>query len=1091
MKKMYFCVVLVLTILLVPCAILTNSMNPTNMEPTMEMTNEAKLVSASEREPGPLVTNVISNPSFEEVESNGVPNDWSWGCSTYKEINASYTDDTNSGSYSARIRGLGTTQISSDAYLRRYTTSQPYPYLDQGIELDMYWKVVSNPDISDYAQCYFTFRIYDGSSNYYMNYYVSYNQFFNPSNSSNTANFLMNNTMGDWHNFNHNITADYEEAFAPVTPTTRFYRMDYHATSIVSPTGMTELLVDDISLTNYTSYEFLSQNGNFEAGDESYWSYTGRDSPGYIYSSTDSTDGQFSLNLTTQSVHDGSYGYAYVSRYFSYPQGYYAGSNSHLQIEFDWKYSDVSGGGTDQEAYFQIYQYNDTSGSWRWLRWHLGRDKDSNPQSNSTNNIYFNASQFGSRDVWEHFSLDLCEVYDNLDLQNIAMTHFNIYVELGDSANSSITLLIDDFKLITYPNGDPGFEQDWRDGSSSYVTSWSNYEGAIDDITRTTDSHLGDYALNFTLENNEWAGLARYDVWLSIDSATYTDFWWRLDDFTSTTGSLAYVRLYFEGGYNLRYYFASDASYNPTNDSNDAYYFLENINQTGSWFNLQRNITHDLNSTFGVHLWNLTAIYLQAYADTGSDVSIIFDDMNFIDMEAPSIDSITSLPVAPMYYEPTIIRSQATDNRAGVMSVEVYYSIGTGWISSEAELIGDYYEATIPAQAFGSIVEYYVNATDWCGQIAIDDNSSSYYSFTPGDDIDPLIDFNSPYSGIQIVGDVLLNISAVDAGSGIDYVEFLYGAISIETVSENVSGVYTYLWDSRTAPNGTHTIYAVAHDIVGLTTTVTIELDIQNDLAAPMLSEILLNPTTPLYDQDVFVSVAATDVSSVVNTTLHYKIGEGTWESIPMVQSGALYTSTIPAADWGTEVSYYVTSYDVFDQVESIGSELAPLTYIVSDNVNPLLGVSGPSIGTPVTGTVQLLVSATDAGSGIDNVRFYVDGVLVETLTTSPYTIAWDTLAYENGNHTLAFVTVDNAGNEVLTEIAYEVENPLGFDAIADGLNNFMTQYGFFVGAATVIGGFGAMKILMNRRASGKAGASKRSTKKSTKKTKKKSKPKK
>jgi hypothetical protein len=60
--------------------------------------------------------------------------------------------------------------------------------------------------------------------------------------------------------------------------------------------------------------------------------------------------------------------------------------------------------------------------------------------------------------------------------------------------------------------------------------------------------------------------------------------------------------------------------------------------------------------------------------------------------------------------------------------------------------------------------------------------------------------------------------------------------------------------------------------------------------------------------------------------------------------------------------------------------------------------ITNPSNGATVSGTVNITTSTTGA---IDEVRFYIDGALKYTDTTSPYSWSWDTTTYSEGSHTI------------------------------------------------------------------------------------------
>jgi hypothetical protein len=70
---------------------------------------------------------------------------------------------------------------------------------------------------------------------------------------------------------------------------------------------------------------------------------------------------------------------------------------------------------------------------------------------------------------------------------------------------------------------------------------------------------------------------------------------------------------------------------------------------------------------------------------------------------------------------------------------------------------------------------------------------------------------------------------------------------------------------------------------------------------------------------------------------------------------------------------------------------------------------------TVVSGTVPFSATATDAGSGVAQVEFFVDGISIGTDLPdgdSDYTAPLDTTQFADGPHTLTATARDNAGNE-------------------------------------------------------------------------------
>ncbi len=81
-----------------------------------------------------------------------------------------------------------------------------------------------------------------------------------------------------------------------------------------------------------------------------------------------------------------------------------------------------------------------------------------------------------------------------------------------------------------------------------------------------------------------------------------------------------------------------------------------------------------------------------------------------------------------------------------------------------------------------------------------------------------------------------------------------------------------------------------------------------------------------------------------------------------------------------------------------------------TDRVAPAVSITSPAAGAAVTGPVTVTADATDT-VGVTKVEFLVDGRLLATDTTAPYSAAWDTAAAANGAHTLLAKAYDSAGN--------------------------------------------------------------------------------
>ncbi len=76
----------------------------------------------------------------------------------------------------------------------------------------------------------------------------------------------------------------------------------------------------------------------------------------------------------------------------------------------------------------------------------------------------------------------------------------------------------------------------------------------------------------------------------------------------------------------------------------------------------------------------------------------------------------------------------------------------------------------------------------------------------------------------------------------------------------------------------------------------------------------------------------------------------------------------------------------------------------------PTVSITEPSAGTKLRGLISVAATAAD-NVGVSAVRFMVDGKLITTDTTPPFTTTWDTKPWGKGTHALTAEATDAAGN--------------------------------------------------------------------------------
>jgi hypothetical protein len=93
-----------------------------------------------------------------------------------------------------------------------------------------------------------------------------------------------------------------------------------------------------------------------------------------------------------------------------------------------------------------------------------------------------------------------------------------------------------------------------------------------------------------------------------------------------------------------------------------------------------------------------------------------------------------------------------------------------------------------------------------------------------------------------------------------------------------------------------------------------------------------------------------------------------------------------------------------------------------SDTTPPSVALTTPADGSTVSGSVQLAATASD-DVGVVKVEFLVNGSLVATDTSAPYTATWDSATALNGKAQLAARAWDAAGNTTSFTVKVSVQN--------------------------------------------------------------------
>lgn len=86
--------------------------------------------------------------------------------------------------------------------------------------------------------------------------------------------------------------------------------------------------------------------------------------------------------------------------------------------------------------------------------------------------------------------------------------------------------------------------------------------------------------------------------------------------------------------------------------------------------------------------------------------------------------------------------------------------------------------------------------------------------------------------------------------------------------------------------------------------------------------------------------------------------------------------------------------------------------------------ITTPTFGTTTWGSVPLSAT-TSGGAGIDRVEYTVNGAVVGTATTAPYSVTWDSTTVPDGDHLITATAYDVAGTSAEDAVGVRVANAL------------------------------------------------------------------
>jgi len=138
---------------------------------------------------------------------------------------------------------------------------------------------------------------------------------------------------------------------------------------------------------------------------------------------------------------------------------------------------------------------------------------------------------------------------------------------------------------------------------------------------------------------------------------------------------------------------------------------------------------------------------------------------------------------------------------------------------------------------------------------------------------------------------------------------------------------------------------------------------------------------------------------------------DGTIQQVSFFANGALIGTDAASpfsVAWSPAPGSYTLTAVATDDHYGTGTSSAVHVTVLA-NTPPSVSITSPTSMTdfPAQSHIAINATATDTDGGIQQVDFYVDGALIGTDGTAPYSVTWDGYI---GNHTLKAIATDNQG---------------------------------------------------------------------------------
>lgn len=296
-------------------------------------------------------------------------------------------------------------------------------------------------------------------------------------------------------------------------------------------------------------------------------------------------------------------------------------------------------------------------------------------------------------------------------------------------------------------------------------------------------------------------------------------------------------------------------------------------------------------------------------------------------------------------------------------------------------------------------VEYIFNAS--VGNVNLWNNQQLSVS-EPPDVTLPTVSLTSSSNEITTTNSsTTLRASAVD---NVAIANVVFYADNTE-IATDATSPYEVVWSLDPASVASSVVFkAIAYDTSGNSSIDSITIPINNtDTTAPSVTlSASLNPGESIVDP-INISAVASDFSGIDRVVFYVNNSEILTDTTAPYE--VLAWSPDPSLA-GTNVSIGVVAYDASG---NSSSDSLSLNVAILDVTPPVITITSPSENGSVAGIINISADVVDVNSGVSKVEFYVNGSLLKTDTTAPYSAGWDSSLVADGMQAIRVTAYDGS----------------------------------------------------------------------------------